>query len=180
MSGDYLEPYRDSPGAMVVGAFDGGAAGGRGDRHADGGPRRRLRRRLAGTGLDLSEIFYCAESVLLPEYRGQGIGHRFFDLREAHARALGAACRLLRRRSGRGPSGAARRLPPLDAFWRKRGYAPLPARSRFSLEGSGRDRRDPKAAAILDTKAAMNDTVTIAAAAYPLDWFETSPPTRPS
>ena len=40
----------------------------------------------AGMGLDT--IFYFAESLLLPQYRGQGIGHKFFDLREAHAREL--------------------------------------------------------------------------------------------
>src|SRR5690349_21560886 len=32
-------------------------------------------------------FFYLAESVLLPAYRGRGIGAAFFDLREAHIRA---------------------------------------------------------------------------------------------
>jgi GNAT superfamily N-acetyltransferase len=79
------------------------------------------------TGLDLETIFYCAESVLLPEYRGQGIGHRFFDLREAHARDLSreksAFCGVVRPDDHPlRPAG----YVPLDAFWRKRGYAPLP------------------------------------------------------
>ncbi len=39
-------------------------------------------------GLAEAPIFYCGESVLLPAYRGQGLGHRFFDEREAHARSL--------------------------------------------------------------------------------------------
>jgi GNAT superfamily N-acetyltransferase len=79
-----------------------------------------------GTGLALNDIFYCAESVLLPEYRGRGVGHRFFDLREAHGRALGvtvsAFCGVVR------PVDHPLRpddYRPLDAFWRKRGYAPL-------------------------------------------------------
>jgi GNAT superfamily N-acetyltransferase len=81
---------------------------------------------LAGTGLALEQIFYCAESVLLPGYRGQGIGHRFFDARETHARALGrthcAFCGVVRPAHHPLRPDAYR---PLDAFWRKRGYAPV-------------------------------------------------------
>lgn len=39
-------------------------------------------------GLAEAPIFYCGESVLLPAYRGRGLGHRFFDEREEHARTL--------------------------------------------------------------------------------------------
>ena len=81
---------------------------------------------FAQTDLDLDQIFYCAESVLLPEYRGTGLGNRFFDLREDHARALGyrysAFCGVMRPDDH--PDRAAD-YRPLDAFWRKRGYAPL-------------------------------------------------------
>lgn len=35
--------------------------------------------------LKCEEYFYFGESVLLPEYRGQGIGHLFFNEREKHA-----------------------------------------------------------------------------------------------
>lgn len=124
---DYLQSYRDSADAIVVGAFDGdrlvGAATGTPlEDHADD-----FAAAFAGTGLDLSGIFYCAESVLLPEYRGQGIGHRFFDLREDHARALGrtkcAFCAVVRPDDH--PLRPAGYLP-LDAFWRKRGYEKLP------------------------------------------------------
>ncbi len=123
----YLQRYRDSPGAILVGAFDGarlvGAATGTPmEDHADD-----FAAALAGLGLDAARIFYCAESVLLPEYRGRGIGHAFFDAREEHARALGrdmsVFCSVLRPEGHRlRPEG----YRPLDAFWRKRGYAPLP------------------------------------------------------
>jgi len=81
---------------------------------------------LAGQGIALPEIFYCAESVLLPDFRGQGVGHAFFDAREAHARALGrrfaAFCGVLRPEDHPlRPEG----YRPLDAFWRKRGYTPV-------------------------------------------------------
>ncbi|WP_417206773.1 GNAT family N-acetyltransferase [Antarctobacter sp.] len=122
----YLQTYRDSPGAVLVGAFDGsrlvGAATGTPmEDHAED-----FAGAFAGTGHDLSEIFYCAESVLLPAYRGRGIGHRFFDLREAHGRALNRRyctfCGVVRPADHPlRPEGYA----PLDPFWRKRGYAPL-------------------------------------------------------
>ena len=40
-------------------------------------------------GYDISKIFYCGESVLLKSHRGYGLGHAFFDGREAQARSLG-------------------------------------------------------------------------------------------
>ncbi len=75
--------------------------------------------------VDISTLFYLGESCLLPEYRGQGIGHAFFDHREKHARAL--ACR-----SATFCAVERERHHPLrpepyrdnHAFWRKRNYQP--------------------------------------------------------
>jgi len=123
----YMESYRSSANAIVVGAFDGdrlvGAATGTPmEDHAED-----FAAAFADTPYALNDIFYCAESVLLPDYRGQGIGHRFFDEREAHARRMGrkyvAFCGVIRPEDHpMRPAGYA----PLDPFWRKRGYAPLP------------------------------------------------------
>ena len=135
----YLEPFGASERAVMVGAFDGARLIGA----ATGSPltdhKDDFAAAFAGTGLDLSTIFYCAESVLLPAYRGQGIGHRFFDLREDHARAHGFArsafCGVVRP-----PDHPARPADyaPLDPFWRKRGYAPLPGVvARFSWKDLG-------------------------------------------
>jgi GNAT superfamily N-acetyltransferase len=123
---DYLRAYQ-SPGAVVVAAMDGdrivGAATGApmSDHATDFGAA------FADRPEPLSDIFYCAESVLLRAYRGHGLGHAFFDAREDHARALGARwsafCSVIR------PADHPMRPAeywPLDAFWRKRGYAPLP------------------------------------------------------
>ncbi|APE44545.1 GNAT family N-acetyltransferase [Sulfitobacter alexandrii] len=122
----YLQSYRDSEGAIVVGAFDGetlvGASTGTPlADHADD-----FAAAFAPTGIDLGQVFYCAESVLLPAYRGQGAGHRFFDAREDHARALGFGkscfCAVMRPEDHPArPAG----YRPLDDFWRARGYRPL-------------------------------------------------------
>lgn len=135
----YLRPYVDSPGAVVAAAFDGdllvGAATGTPMAdHAEG-----FAQALTIAGLDPAQTFYCAESVLLPDFRGQGIGHRFFDIREAAARELGCGhivfCSVIR------PDDHAMRPPayrPLDAFWRARGYAPVPgALARFAWRDLG-------------------------------------------
>lgn len=123
---EYLQTYRESENAILVAAFDrdrivGASTGTPMEEHADD-----FGAAFAGQGIALSDIFYCAESVLLPAYRGQGIGHAFFDAREAHARALGlrysAFCGVVR------PVDHSLRpadYVPLDGFWRKRGYMPV-------------------------------------------------------
>lgn len=123
---EYLKDYTH-PSAIVVAAFDGsriiGAATGMAlETHADD-----FADPFADRPEPLDQIFYCAESVLLPEYRGHGLGHAFFDQREAHARRLGrsysAFCSVLRPDDHRlRPEGARSH----DTFWRKRGYTPLP------------------------------------------------------
>ena len=123
----YLNAYRNNPAAVLVGAFDGseliGAATGTPMLdHAD-----EFASAFRDLNWDLSQVFYCAESVLLNTYRGSGIGHRFFDLREEHARALGCSkvvfCAVQR------PVDHPLRpadYRPLDAFWEKRCYRPIP------------------------------------------------------
>lgn len=142
----YLQSYRDSDRAIVVGAFDGDRLIGA----STGAPLAEHAEDFAaafdGTGLDLSEIFYCAESVLLAEYRGQGVGHRFFDQREAHARRLGftkcAFCSVQRPADHPMMPASYR---PLDTFWRARGYTPLPGViAQFSWKDIGEDAETQK------------------------------------
>ena len=122
----YLQTYRDSEGAILVGAFDGDRLVGASTGTPMADHAEDFAAAFADQDVPLSDIFYCAESVLLPRYRGQGIGHAFFDAREGHARALGhrysAFCGVQR------PADHPLRpsdYQPLDPFWRKRGYAPL-------------------------------------------------------
>ena len=120
----YLQAYQTSDCAIIVGAFDGdwlvGASTGAplADHASD------FADAFEGNDLDVSRIFYCAESVLLPKYRGHGVGHTFFDLRERHARVHGFShiCFCAVERPDDHP------LRPvtyrtLDTFWEGRGYA---------------------------------------------------------
>ena len=122
----YLQTYRQSENAILVAAFDGdrlvGASTGTPmEDHAED-----FAAAFDGQDIDLKDIFYCAESVLLPGFRGRGIGHAFFDAREAHARAMGrryvAFCGVVR--PAEHPLKT-EQYQPLDPFWRKRGYAPV-------------------------------------------------------
>lgn len=85
------------------------------------------------------QVFYFGESVLLPAYRGEGVGHRFFDLRELYAQDFGysltAFCAVVR-------DPAHPRRPDdyrsLEPFWRGRGYRPEPAlTARFPWKDLG-------------------------------------------
>lgn len=82
---------------------------------------------LKTAGFDLPSTFYFGESVLLPDYRGRGIGHAFFDAREAHAIAHGyrRACFCAVERPVNHPKRPAA-YSPLDRFWLGRGYEKLP------------------------------------------------------
>ena len=120
----YMEKFSKSEGAVIVAARDGqriigAATGSPMTGHAD-----EFAEPFRQRGYDIAKIFYCGESVLLKEYRGRGIGHAFFEHREAHARRLGGFthstfCAVVR------PDDHPMRpgdYVPLDAFWVKRGY----------------------------------------------------------
>ncbi|WP_045836140.1 hypothetical protein [Hyphomicrobium sp. 99] len=123
----YLEKFAKAKGAVVVTAYDGdqmvgASTGAPMIEHADefGEPFKKA-------GYDITKIFYCGESVLLKSHRGLGLGHAFFDGREAQAKKLGgfthsSFCRVVRPDDH--PLKPAD-YAPLDPFWKKRGYAPV-------------------------------------------------------
>lgn len=136
---DYLAAYAASPGAIVAGAFDGNRLIGAATAAPMADHAAEFAEPFKARGYDIARIFYFGESVLLPAYRGHGIGHAFFDRREERARELGFAqasfCAVIRP-----PDHPARPADysPLDPFWRKRGFAPVDGLvGQFSWKDTG-------------------------------------------
>jgi len=122
---EYLAAYAASPDSVCVLALDDGRVVGASTGLPLADDQAAFQRPFLDRGEDVSRIFYFGESVLLPAYRGRGLGHAFFDHREAHARALGrfetaAFCAVDRDPDDpRRPAGHRGN----EAFWTKRGYA---------------------------------------------------------
>lgn len=125
---EYLRNYASCSRSLVVLARAGGRIVGASTampltEHGEEGIAPALER----AGFQPDQVFYFGESVLLPEFRGQGLGHVFFDQREAVAREQGMRyatfCAVAR-------SDDHPRRPkdyvPHDAFWAKRGFVKSP------------------------------------------------------
>lgn len=123
----YLREFAAEPGSVLIAAKDGSAIIGAATASPMAGQKAEFRAPVEAAGYPARDVFYFGESVLLPEYRGRGIGHAFFDAREAAAREAGAtwACFCAVVRADDHPKRPADHRP-LDAFWRVRGYTPLP------------------------------------------------------
>ena len=140
----YLAAYAQSPGALVVAASTAqGEAVGMATCQPGKEAGEKLRASWASAGLDAATLCYFGESVLLPEYRGQGAGVRFFEEREAHARRLvlsiAAFCAVVRNENDPRRPGD---YTPLDGFWRNRGYEPRPDISTVMSWREVDDRRE--------------------------------------
>lgn len=119
----YLQRYTSSAESIVFGVWDEHRLVGA----TTGMPLKlefdEVRKPFEELGLDVNSFFYFGESILLPEYRGKGIGHRFFDVREKHALSLGYShttfCSVIRPfNHPLRPAG----YSDNEKFWLKRGY----------------------------------------------------------
>lgn len=125
---DYLAAYADSQDSLFVLAFVDGQVVGASTALPLSDETPAFRKPFLDQRIAVESVFYFGESVLLPEYRGRGIGHAFFDQREAHARALEgfqwtAFCAV-----DRDDDDPRRPVDHRtnDAFWHKRGYQRRP------------------------------------------------------
>jgi GNAT superfamily N-acetyltransferase len=126
----YLQAYLKCPQAAFVLALDGekivGASSCIPMQYADAIFQQPFIRHKTTLGLELEQLFYCAESVLEPAYRGKGIGLAFFQAREAYARRLGGLTHSCFCAVERPVDHALRpaTYQPLEEFWHKCGYSP--------------------------------------------------------
>jgi GNAT superfamily N-acetyltransferase len=143
---DYIREFAAAPEAVLVAAVDGGKVVGVATASPMWAQKPAFRAPFEERGIDTNRLFYFGESVLLPEYRGRGLGHAFFDRRESAAREAGAnaACfAAVIREAGHPdrPHG----YRPLDAFWRKRGYEQVPglvSRLAWKQHGEAEEREN--------------------------------------
>ncbi len=121
---EYLKIYTENEQCVLVAAFDGQKMVGAATAMPLSHEADYVKAPFILQALNIDEIYYFGESVLLPEYRGQGLGHKFFDEREAAAKKFGFKytyfCGVVRdEKHPMRPSD----YSPLDSFWIKRGYA---------------------------------------------------------
>lgn len=122
----YLKTFFEAKNSVLVLAIEGKKVVGASTALPLSAETENIRRPFLEQKMDDSQIFYFSESVLLPEFRGHGLGHIFMDERLDFARRAGfqqaCFCAVVRPESHpRRPLGY--RL--LDDFWRKKGFEKL-------------------------------------------------------
>lgn len=120
----YLQTYINSPKSFLYAVFDQSEMVGATTCIPLSDETPDVQEPFIKAGMNIDTIFYFGESILLPEYRGLGLGHRFFDEREAHAMSFGTYrttcfCGVIREENH---PLKPEKYKPLDEFWLKRGY----------------------------------------------------------
>lgn len=124
----YLQYYVDSPRAFALLVFDGERPVGATTAMPLADEAEAMKEPFRGAGFDIDRVYYNAESVLLPAYRGRGLYRTFFRERENLARGYGdydwiTHCAVQRPDDHPMRPADAR---PLDEVWRHFGYERRP------------------------------------------------------
>ncbi len=144
---DYLQTYSQTPESLFVVAKACGEVVGISTGIPLAAETDEVKSPFQAAGIDPATVFYFGESVLLPAWRGQGIGVDFFRERERYARSLtdfqyAAFCAVDRSAAHPlWPEG----YVPLDLFWIKRGFAKTTLRTEFTWKEIGEVEASPKA-----------------------------------
>lgn len=143
---DYLRVYAKSPQAAVIAAYDEDRLVGAASAIPLSQENDYIQKPFLDKKMDVTQIFYFGESVLKKEYRGRGVGHRFFDEREKVA--LEAKCKITTfcvvDRDLSHPLKPAD-YRPLDEFWKKRGYRQEPQlKATFLWKDLDENQESPK------------------------------------
>lgn len=125
---NYLKTYSQSPDSLAVIVFDGDHAVGVSTGLPMEDETEEFKKPFLDQGYDPGKIFYCGESILKTEYRGNGLYKRFFKEREHHARKLDRfdiICFCGVNRPENHPLKP-KHYKPLDPIWNKFGYIKHP------------------------------------------------------
>lgn len=124
----YLRRYVDSQASLLILVFDDAQVVGASTALPLADEVTEFKRPFQEHGYRIETIFYFGESVLLKPYRGQGIGHRFFDERERYARQLQRFdyCTFCAVQRPENHPYRPSNYYPLAPFWQKRGFEKRP------------------------------------------------------
>lgn len=120
----YLETYLKSERCALIAAYDGDRIIGAASALPLLDETAEVQAPFRKAGIELARVFYFGESVLRKEYRGHGLGNKFFDGREEVARSFGdydLTCFCAVQRPDDHPARP-KDYRPLNGFWEKRGY----------------------------------------------------------
>lgn len=122
----YLQTYMSADSAMAVLAMDRNQVIGVSTGVAMAEESAAFKQPFVDRKMDTDSLFYCGESVLLPQYRGRGIYKSFFTERETFARELGGMSRICFCGVVREDTHPLKPqdYQPLDEVWRHFGYQP--------------------------------------------------------
>jgi hypothetical protein len=121
---NYLKTYIQAEQAFLFAVYDGSKMVGATTCIPLNDETAEVRKPFEDAGFHVDTVFYFGESILLPKYRGLGLGHRFFDERENHVRNQGnytLCCFCSVDRGDDHPLKPAN-YRTNDVFWVKRGY----------------------------------------------------------
>ena len=145
---NYLKTYVDSEKSLVIAVYDGDKLIGASTCLPLNDECDEFRKPFQDDGYDIEKIFYFGESIILPEYRGNKLGHEFFRLREEHAKKVNPDLQMTTfcavERANDHP------LRPvdyqtLDKFWLRQGYLKtINLMTEFSWKDLDKENEDAK------------------------------------